>query len=95
MTDGQPCVVQLTGIRNGGGARLTEGKREMFAVVNESGDPVGIWCSAKREPIKLEGGRFYRLDYLELSLTYAGNMGIPLLAHRGTGSRSRRRRNSP
>ena len=57
--------------------QLTEGKREVFAVVNDSGEPAGIWCSGKREPIKLEGGRFYRLDYLELSPELrGGDMGV-------------------
>lgn len=38
---------------------------EVMAVVNDTGQILGIWCSAKAKPITLPEGPFYRPDYLE------------------------------
>jgi plasmid stabilization system protein ParE len=64
--------------------RLTAKKVERFAVVNEAGQTVGVWCSGRRE-VRLEGQRFYRLDYLEIRPSVRGGLaGAFILALVGT-----------
>jgi GNAT superfamily N-acetyltransferase len=52
--------------------QITKGKVEAFVLLRDSIEPVGIWCSARRSPIRLPDGRFYRLDHLEISPTLRG-----------------------
>jgi hypothetical protein len=47
-------------------------KAEVFAAVGPNDQVLGIWCSAKRRPIRLPAGPFYRPDYLELVPTHRG-----------------------
>lgn len=60
---------------------LTAGKVEVFAVVGADDRMLGLWCSAKRSPIKTPDGPFYRLDFLEVSPGARGQeAGVFLLA---------------
>jgi len=60
---------------------ITAKKAETFMLVEESGKPVAIWCSAKRRPIKLKEGRFYRLDFMEAAPDLrGGDFGLFLIS---------------
>jgi len=40
---------------------------ESFVVTAVDGAVAGIWCSAKKRPIRLPAGSFYRPDYMEVA----------------------------
>ena len=46
---------------------ITASRPEAFALRKDDGSLLGIWCSAKKAPITLPDGRFYRPDFLEIS----------------------------
>ncbi len=57
---------------------------ERFAILDEAGRTAAVWCSAKRET-RLEGRRYYRLDYLEVRPDLRGGAaGAFTLALTGT-----------
>jgi hypothetical protein len=47
---------------------------ETLVLVDANKSPAAIWCSAKRLPIALPGGKYYRLDNVEVRPTLRGTL---------------------
>lgn len=46
--------------------RIMRSARDRFVLRDTADEPLALWSSAKSGPLRLPGGRFYRLDYLEV-----------------------------
>jgi hypothetical protein len=56
---------------------IIAGRPEAFAITAADGSVAGIWCSAKKRPIRLPSGAFYRPDYMEIAPERRGSeMGV-------------------
>ena len=47
--------------------KIMDSARDRFVLRDTDGGPLALWSSVKSSPLRLPGGRFYRLDYLEVS----------------------------
>lgn len=46
--------------------KIMQAARDRFVLRDAAKEPLALWSSAKSTPLSLPGGRFYRLDYLEV-----------------------------
>lgn len=66
--------------------KIMDSARDRFVLKDAAGVPLALWSSAKSAPLRLPDGRFYRLDYLEVSpgsrRAYLGVFTMALIARR-------------
>lgn len=81
-----PAQRRFTECRNWRWTELVSGCIERFALVDESGGPLFLWCTAARKPLRLCGGPFYRPAFLEanpaLHGAHVGTFGMAVIAAR-------------
>jgi hypothetical protein len=57
-------------------ASICKGVTERFAAVDQEGNVLSLWSSAK-PAVRIEGSRSYRLDYLEVNPAFRGGLMAP------------------